>query len=534
MKKLFLVLYGLFITASCHAATYYFADAGNGGSDSNSGTQVSPWKTIAKANTIESGHTISFKCGSTFNDAQLNLKTGSTYNSYDTGDKPVITRKKGVVVYSADGVNGFTIEGLAFVASGSGAKTYIAYFKNPYSCTIKKCDFTLNGVNYGIYMSSSSASQDCHDVNIIGCTFTDNKSYDKTEAIRIDNSSKAVTISGCTFTNIGKFGIFYIVGTPALYDAGYRHTDPAIKSCTFTGIAADALEISGGINITISGNILTDIGDATFPNVNAMQINNCKGGNIQDNTIDTVNTSASDGMGIMLDYAYRSTAYPCENITVRRNIIHGCKTHAKGGKAAGIDIFQSKNTKVYNNIIYDCRQGIRCFSANTAGSVIYNNTMYNILECCIQIGSQYWEASRGDTPLILIRNNIMDTAGTYGVYVEGINTVLPTLTNNAYHAIADNKKICDNRKGIPVNVALNSSPGTADVTSDPKFTDPSRAEFTLQSSSICRGAGYNLSSVFTDDFAQTARVAWDIGAYEYISATLPNKNQTNLLSVYKN
>ncbi len=56
------------------------------GSDSNQGTIISPWQTIAKVNASNtSGKTIYFRGGDRFSDAALSLHSSTNYTSYGTG-----------------------------------------------------------------------------------------------------------------------------------------------------------------------------------------------------------------------------------------------------------------------------------------------------------------------------------------------------------------------------------------------------------------------------------------------------------------
>lgn len=97
MKILITIL--LFSCLNARATNYYFADAGN---DANAGTQISPWKTITKLNsvwlagTFNPGDTIFLKRGDVFFGQILPKEGGTSSNpivitSYGSGDDAKIT-----------------------------------------------------------------------------------------------------------------------------------------------------------------------------------------------------------------------------------------------------------------------------------------------------------------------------------------------------------------------------------------------------------------------------------------------------------
>jgi len=88
----------LTISTVVSATDYFVSSSGN---DSNSGLSISsPWKTIAKVNsvfsTLQPGDRVLFRRGDTFYGSLNIIKSGVaglpiTIGSYGTGDKPVIT-----------------------------------------------------------------------------------------------------------------------------------------------------------------------------------------------------------------------------------------------------------------------------------------------------------------------------------------------------------------------------------------------------------------------------------------------------------
>jgi hypothetical protein len=60
------------------------------------------------------------------------------------------------------------------------------------------------------------------------------------------------------------------------------------------------------------------------------------------------------------------------------------------------------------------------------------------------------------------------------------------------------------------------------VVGDPLFVNPGAGDYHVQTGSPAIGAGVNLSSSFTTDYAGTTRTPpWTIGAYQFGGASLP-------------
>ncbi|MDR3610247.1 MAG: hypothetical protein P4L27_06785 [Ignavibacteriaceae bacterium] len=103
---------------------YYVASNGN---DANSGTSaLSPWKTITKVNSkgFNSGDIISFRSGDRFTDATLTPTTdGLTFNSYNTGNRPVIDGHSSIQCVNMSNRNNINFNGLKFVNGFTGSST---------------------------------------------------------------------------------------------------------------------------------------------------------------------------------------------------------------------------------------------------------------------------------------------------------------------------------------------------------------------------------------------------------------------------
>jgi hypothetical protein len=126
------------IVGNLEAATYYID--GSNGSDSNSGTIASPWKTISKANTtLRAGDTVLIKAGR-YSPQQINpSNSGSsgkyiTYQNYNDDQVIISNRSYG---YFLENVNYIQIDSIRFDDIGS----YFGYLKNAEYCIIQNCEF---------------------------------------------------------------------------------------------------------------------------------------------------------------------------------------------------------------------------------------------------------------------------------------------------------------------------------------------------------------------------------------------------------
>ena len=98
MKKnyLFTLIFSLIISFS-YSATYYVATAANGGSDGNSGTEASPWLTLAWAvSQAGSGDTINVGPGTFSSECNIHVTSSqSGLRIIDTRDETIFDGSSG-------------------------------------------------------------------------------------------------------------------------------------------------------------------------------------------------------------------------------------------------------------------------------------------------------------------------------------------------------------------------------------------------------------------------------------------------------
>jgi hypothetical protein len=184
-----------------------------------------------------------------------------------------------------------------------------------------------------------------------------------------------------------------------------------------------AVDFSSGIKNTgssaIRGNFFSDIGEPISPNINALQLNWCRGLLVQNNIINTVQTSKPDGHGIIIDFAWTDNNYLCDSVVIRGNIISGCNA---GKSSAAIVVYKGKNCEISNNICYNNSSGIKLSSPEAKDAVFYRNTAFNNTTANIFI----WDSA----PASVWTMNILHSA-PYGILVARSSTE-PTEFNNCF------------------------------------------------------------------------------------------------------
>lgn len=170
---------------------------------------------------------------------------------------------------------------------------------------------------------------------------------------------------------------------------------------------------------------------------------------------------------------------------------------------------------VYNNVLYNTTEGptsgfihiLTNYSpAPNLGTKIYNNTI-------IGGGATYGIESQGCTGHD-IRNNIV-TNVIYGIAELDANSATTTCNYNDWYGLIGAGGDTFYRANVAKTYAEWKALGfdANSITSDPDLN----SDYTEKSTSPTRNTGTDLSGTFTTDKAGTTRVAWDIGAYEWIT-----------------
>lgn len=207
----------------------------------------------------------------------------------------------------------------------------------------------------------------------------------------------------------------------------------------------------------------------------------------------------------------------CKDGKIYKNVVHDIESEYRNGiyvdTSSDIDVFQNvvynvnlgtgivlgleetfglENVNVYNNIVYDCMYGFTLWG--DAEGLIRNLTFINN----VGYNNEKDGIDTGDIPVdnIIIRNNIFSGNGRYQIYVRGSMTGL----------IIDHNLI---------NGATQTT-GDDYVEGDPKFINPTAADFHLQGDSpaIDSGSSIDAPSFDFDLNPRPQGAGFDIGAYE--------------------
>jgi parallel beta-helix repeat protein len=159
-----------------------------------------------------------------------------------------------------------------------------------------------------------------------------------------------------------------------------------------------------------------------------------------------------------------------DRITIRNNQIYNNGLYSTA-TTGGLIVASGSGHKVYNNIVQGNYDGIE---VNCSNCLVYNNTVYGNRSLGIAIGAAGVNS--------LIKNNISYSNALSNVDDSGSGNVL---SNN--------------------------------LTTNPRFVNPSGSDFRLQSGSPAIDSGATLVEVTTDilGMPRPQRTAYDIGAYEY-------------------
>jgi hypothetical protein len=277
-------------------------------------------------------------------------------------------------------------------------------------------------------------------------------------------------------------------------------------------------------------------------------MNNCSYTTISNNNISHWGASANPA-AIDLDGAN----VPDYNCLIQHNVIHD----GDGSNSMGMQFENGMNDICDGNIIYNCNwgmTGINYYKGSGGGTGVFGYGYYNYQSPnnssnLVMVPSTA-NGGTGTTPYVT--NNIYSNNVVYNTYNAGTEILMTwgdKFYNNTFYntgslggmyfsnggtsvgvtSLAVVNNIVSNVKGPSINLqqygsiatqtnnlfyANSSNPfqGSAYLTSDPQFNNPSGGDFSLKSASPALLAGATVASVTTDILGK-ARPPYSIGAY---------------------
>ena len=199
MKKnyLFTLIFSLIISFS-YSATYYVATAANGGSDGNSGTEASPWLTLAYAvSQASSGDTINVGPGTFSSECNIHVTQSGLRIIGHGRDETIFDGSSGnsscgfMAIQTDATLMNMTIQNYTTTSCTGANSRYCAaginiggprgtnYYSVQLNITIQNVKFYNNaGNNYGNYGGAISTVPNYgsnHSIYILQCIFLDNE-----------------------------------------------------------------------------------------------------------------------------------------------------------------------------------------------------------------------------------------------------------------------------------------------------------------------------------------------------------------------
>lgn len=353
-----------------------------------------------------------------------------------------------------------------------------------------------------------------------------------------------VTVENLTVKDAGGYGIDFSSG--AFAPSGYwaqNGSNITINNCHIYNNFNWAIYIGGQTNVTVTNNIIDHaVWAGHLPIESAVgeviRYDTVIGGTINNNTV-----SYSPSAGIDL----HGTS---NGITVYNNTVHD-NVGMTNQYAGGIYSDNAQNNFIYRNYIYNWKVGIALSTEGgppTSGTYVYNNVIFNSVQDGFILGANYTNSILSQNNFIY-NNTIVFGNETLSVGGSSNDTFQNNIVygNGEYQGAGYSGTFCsgcfdyNNYIADLASIAAGSLYYTAwqaGVNGDLHsvftskyitnigtltFVHPSGVPPTLNlqlvAGSVAVGAGKNLYSTFTTDFACTIRpssAAWDNGAYQNI------------------
>ncbi|MFN2270192.1 MAG: right-handed parallel beta-helix repeat-containing protein [Anaerolineae bacterium] len=463
-------------------ASVYYVDQGHpSASNSNDGSEGSPWLTVQKAaDTAIAGDVVYIKNGTYYEivTAEHSGSSGNliTFKAYP-GHSPMLdgTGQGGWYgVFTIQGEDYIRLEGLEIRNNSTGWGVLVEHEDG----NAGNAATNIELVDLEVHHTSGEAIQirgNAHHVLVQDCVVHDGDTYSGIDIYQWGGGRPHhVTVSGCTAYDY-----------PGFSGIASEQADNLVVENNVTYSSSLGIDIGSGDDNVIRNNVVhdCDTGIALSSNEDSEVYGNTIY-NIYDEAIYSYYWS-THGEGHARNKWYDNTVYNAGFGIYESNVRY--------------DPGPSSDHEYYNNLFYDIgthgSYRTPFYFRGTTDLKFYNNTLYlNPNYDAIEL---YNGSVNAD-----IRDNIISTSGSVSpIIVDGSSTPGTVIDYNCYH----------NRSGG------SAGPGAHSVAADPKFTP----DFHLQDDSPCIDVGVDLSAHHTTDKDGVPRpqgAGWDIGAYEFAPA----------------
>lgn len=462
---LFAILILCAFASSSWAATYYVS---NQGSDSNSGSQSSPWAHCpgmtgwGGSATLHAGDTVYFNSAGTWSGSGsqlLSVTGGVAYigDEWGTGTRATLQStgnvSNGVVYFGTDDatyetvLKGFVVNlnnhsGDVISLNRPSTHTMTGATKIVENCIVEN-GYTATGENHGIAIKAPK--------------------YDISNVEVINN----------------------IV-----------HDIPGDGIMAYSHYASTVGKIS---NVTVRGNTVYKTGEASGNQGCGIYVKDQIDTEVVE--FNTVYSVPGDGIRVMAD---PGSINPM-NITLRYNLIYNTQKRGIGCEQRG-GASQPSVVDIYGNIIYGCSSYGIYFTSQLNGIItarIYNNTVYNNGSSSIQVDN-----STANFQVLDIKNNILDSGGSA---ISAPSGWVTAQSNN----ISSNPGF-KNTSNLPTGFT-----GTYGNDMEPNNDGLSIVSGSAIDGGIDLGSSFagaiNISGTSMDVTRSSEGTGWDIGAYEKIT-----------------
>ncbi|MBK0383651.1 right-handed parallel beta-helix repeat-containing protein [Pedobacter sp. SD-b] len=378
---------------SVSSISYYVATTG---SDSNSGTISSPFKTIQKGLDVAGPGSDIYVRGGVYNERLNWTNSGTTNND-------VVLRNYGSEVVYLDG-------------STASAQDAMIIVNDKSNLTIKGINIRNNIRAYakGIYVYGSGANvsiQDCKLYNIGWST-------DKTIVPSGANQANPLVVVG---TGATAYSNIYIAGTE-IYDCVTGYSECLTLNGNINGFLIDNNNVHDNTNIGI------DVaGHYSYTGAPAA-VNQARNGTVSNNTVSNCVSLVAISAGIYADGAF--------NIDIVRNKLTG------NGCGISLGCENANNTsseiEVKDNFIYNNRTagiiiGANAFGSKVTDAVVTNNTFFKNYA----VGGYGGEIHFQNVDGLTFKNNIVQSASNVAVIaLSGYTSTNLNMDYNMYYTLS--------------------------------------------------------------------------------------------------